>query len=143
MITGRPRPTRDQRTAQRRRHDQPRSRSWPFPDDRPVDRARTLANALLEQLAEAAPGAAAEFRSRAHHLGETWIGAAPDATAGDWLTRDEVAALAAVDPKTVSAWTHRGTRAGHLTRHPQGYHEREVVDFLAALRAAPEPQEET
>ncbi|MEV1295219.1 hypothetical protein [Pseudonocardia sp. NPDC049635] len=139
------RPTRDQRT-RHDRHDRRTARpgrsAWPIPTDRPIDRARTLANAALDALAAADPAAADRIRTQAHQYGETWLGAAPQPAAGEWLTREDVARLAGVEPQTVSLWTTRGTRAGHLIRHPDGYAEREVVDYLAALRGAP-PTEET
>lgn len=136
------RPTRDQQARQRRRDAQQRRGrgAWPFPNDTPADRARTIANQLLADLAESDPAAAEKRRTQVHALGETWLGAAPAQTAGEWLTREEVAELAGVGVRAVSNWTHRGSRGRHLTRHPQGYSEREVHDFLAALR---DPQTDT
>lgn len=142
----RPGSTPDQRARQRRLDaDTRRGRSrWPFPNDTPADRARTIANQLLRDLAQLDPDAAEQLRGQAHALGETWLGAAPQLTDGGWLTRQDVADLAGVDPRTVSWWTNRGTRAGFLTRHPEGYSEREVHDYLTALRDAPHaPQEDT
>ena len=145
-MIARQRPTRDQRTRQDR-HDARTARrgatAWPIPTDRPIDRARTLANALLEALDTADPAAADRIRDQAHQYGETWLGATAQQVAGEWLTRHDVARLAGVEPQTVSLWTTRGTSVGHLTRHPDGYAEREVVDYLAALRGTAPPEETT
>lgn len=103
---------------------------WPIPTDTSTDRARTLANALYAALVAADPEAAAEIKDRAHGFGETWLGPQGTAAEGPWLTREEVARLAKVSPDTVSQWTSRRK----LTRHPGGYAEREVLDFLAARR---------
>lgn len=125
--------TRDQSIRQDRRDaasQRPGRSRWPIPHDKPVDRARTLAGALLAALQKADPDAAADIMERAHRYGETWLGAAATTAQGPWLTRAQVAELAGVEPDTVSQWTTRGK----LTRHPNGYAEREVMDLLAAMR---------
>lgn len=145
------RPTRDQAIRDSRREaaaaaNPGRAGRWPVPDDKPIDRARTLANGLLDALEQADPARAAAIKAKAHGWGELWLGASGAAVEGPWLSRADVARLGRVAPDTVSQWTSRGTRAGKLIRHPNGYAEREVYDFLAALRAGPQagaqPQEE-
>lgn len=119
---------------------------WPIPTDTSTDRARTLASALYAALVAANPEAAAEIKDRAHGFGETWLGPQGTAAEGPWLTREEVAALAGVRPTSVSNWTSRGTPYGQLTRHPDGYAEREVLAFLGARRTrtpSGNPQEDT
>lgn len=125
----------DQRT-QRRGGMRPtrraqRVRPWPFPNDTATDRARTLANALYEELEALDPERAHRARDRAHSYGERWLGPqkAPDSPR---LTRAEVAELAGVAPDTVSQWTTRG----RITRQADGrYLERDVHELLAQSKA--------
>lgn len=139
------RPTRDQAIRQQRRDAATRAGrgQWPIATDRPVDRARTLALAAVRELEKVDPDAARRLVERAHGWGETWLGGGGAVTAqGEWLTRAQVAALARVEPDTVSQWTTRKK----LTRHPQGYAEREVMDFLGSQRTGTrgpaQPQED-
>jgi hypothetical protein len=118
-----------------------RTRAWPIPHDRPVDRARTITLGLLQALEradtlDAARDEVAAIVSQARAWGETWLTSAQ--VDGPWLTAQQVADLAGVGVGAVYMWTSRN----RLTRHPQGYAEREVLDFLAARRGPHTPPEE-
>lgn len=134
------RPTRDQAARQARRDRNPRRPTWPFPTDRTaLDRARRLAQAALAVAETTNPTAAAQIREHARMYGETWLTSTPDRVAGTRrLTADEAAAIVGRRPKTIYSWTNRGVVwAGarhHLTRHPDGYDEAELLAFDAAMR---------
>lgn len=118
-------------------HDNARCGRWPIAGDKPVDAARTIASQLL-RIIETAPdidtarNQAGQLVERVRGWGQTWLAAIDDSPEGPFWSREQVAKLAGVTPNAVTNWT---TRHG-LTRYPQGYAEREVMDFLARRRKA-------
>uniref|UniRef100_UPI003F49A447 helix-turn-helix domain-containing protein n=1 Tax=Pseudonocardia sp. CA-138482 TaxID=3240023 RepID=UPI003F49A447 len=101
-----------------------------------LDRARTIACALYnarhrEQEMEA-------IVAFARNVGELWLFPHPMTNHSDLMTRDEAAALAGVQRRTIDQWVQRG----HIHHHPGGYSEREILDYLQKRRdTPPEPGE--
>jgi hypothetical protein len=102
---------------------------WPDPADTAVDRARTIANSLLEHLpADERPS----WVARAHGLGETWLGEERLRwTDNDIVSTAEAAGLIHVGPSTIRKWHSEG----RLRAHSRGrYVVRDVFDAAAAIR---------
>lgn len=113
----------------------PTAATWPWPGDTATDRARRIANTLLTLLP---PNERDTWATRAHALGETWLGAALLRwTNDDILTTTEAAELIHVSPSTIRKWHSEGERglAPRLPAHGRGrYRAGDVLDCAAARR---------
>jgi hypothetical protein len=122
---------------------------WPFGNDSPADRARTVAAFCWQALDEVDPGRAEEIRKLAARFGEdiylapTWSTVAP----GQLLTRAEVAELAHVTPTAVAMWGSRGIVRRHqrhyLVPRPGGRYHPDDVDAFLRLYNTPDHQPST
>lgn len=109
---------------------------WPVAGVSQLDQARTVARTLLMLLDEYAPGVARGYADHITGHGATWLTAQADTVGPDgWMSTEQVAARAHVQPRAVSQWSTRGivrnNQRIYLTRYPQGYAELEVDEFLA------------
>ncbi len=103
---------------------------WPWPSDTPTERARRIANNLLNLLPD--PKEREFFRDKAHALGETWLGyneLAQDRE--DTVTTAEAAALVHVGPPTIRKWHSEGDLP-HVARGR--YRVGDVQDCAAEMK---------
>lgn len=108
---------------------------WPNPRDTALDRARAIARSLLAALEKADAPAAARHVALAGQFGEAWLAPLRDTSPDERrLTTAEAAALVGRHEVTIRKWISQGTRNGHLTRHPDGIDERELLDLVAAMK---------
>jgi hypothetical protein len=107
-----------------------------------LDEARTIARGLLRLVEQLSAQHAERVTRACTDQGITWLAPRMDLLDDEWLTRDQVAELGGVTAQAVSQWCSRGIPRGgqmvKLTRHPEGYSKREVMDFLELLRRSPD-----
>jgi hypothetical protein len=119
---------------------------WPHPGDTALDRARKLANNLLTLLPEQIQQRAV---SRAHVMGETWLGGGLSVVdEADELTTEQASGLVAVSTDVIRKWActphpepgHGGPllpRFGYRGRQ-RTYLARDVLAAAGAVRRARE-----
>lgn len=93
------------------------TRRWPFPGDRPVDRARQVAQQYRTALLHADPGTCQALDTAATLAGETWI--VPQVaqyTADDLVTVPEAAEIIGRSVRWVYAWVAADRAARAIIR---------------------------
>jgi hypothetical protein len=101
---------------------------WPFAGDLPLARARKIARAYRERLAEVDPELCASLDALCDDWGETWIAPRPLRYGlDDWLTPAEAADVSAVSVAAIRKARHDGRLAGRRTADGWRYQARDVL----------------
>jgi hypothetical protein len=115
------------------------TRSWPWPADTPLDRARRVAQSYRAALEVVDGRAVARLDAWAVEHGQSWVaGGAIDYDPDELLTISEAADTAHVQVKTIYQWHQRGlvytrtvdgvrVRAGDLVRYVQDRRRQRVA----------------
>lgn len=115
------------------------TRAWPFPGDRPVDRARQVASQYRAALHAVDADACAAIDRAAQSVGEDWVipqvaQFGPD----DWVTVTEAAALTGRSTRWVYAWI-AGNREHRCVHGADGLSRVRVQDVQEAAARGRHP----